>query len=188
MPFNLGGGLIAIFNSKWSRNVGKVLVGLNKNKGFTLVELLIVIVILGILAAIVISRFAGATKETKEANLKGNLNSIRSALETYKAYSQSGIYPLVLDDLWKGTTADVLSKTFIDNIPQDPFYKKRTVYASSIYFDPNDAATDRDNKINGGGGWAYDSQTGRICADYKSTDTIVGTPIDTSWGSKYNIW
>ena len=50
-------------------------------KGFTLVELLIVIVILGILAAIVIARFAGATKESKEANLKGNLRTIRAAIE-----------------------------------------------------------------------------------------------------------
>ena len=70
----------------------------------------------------------------------------------------------------------------------DPFYKKKTVYLSSFVFDPTDAATDRDPKINGGGGWAYDSQTGRICADYKSTDTTVGAPIDTSWGAAYNVW
>ena len=161
---------------------------LRSSKGFTLVELLIVIVILGILAAIVIARFAGATKESKEASLKGNLRTMRSSLEIYKANSQANIYPATLDDLWKGTSPDVLSKTFIERIPADPFYKKKTVYNSAFVFDPTDAATDRDTKINGGGGWAYDSQTGRICGDYKSTDTVVGAPIDTSWGIAYNVW
>jgi general secretion pathway protein G len=158
------------------------------NKGFTLVELLIVIVILGILSAIVIARFAGATKESKEASLKGDLRTLRSSLEIYKSYSQASIYPLILDDLWKGTNPDVLSKTFIDKVPIDPFYKKRTTYSASVAFSSSDLATDRDGKINGGGGWAYNSQTGSVCANYKSTDTVPGTPNDTSWGSSYNIW
>jgi type II secretion system protein G len=161
---------------------------LRNRKGFTLVELLIVIVILGILAAIVISRFAGATKESKEANLKGNLRSMRSSLEIYKANSSAGIYPVVLDDLWKGTATDVNSKIFLERIPQDPFYKKKTVYAATAAFDPTDLATDRDAKINGGGGWAYDAASGRICSNYKSTDTVPGAPTDTSWGTSYNLW
>ncbi len=161
---------------------------MKNNKGFTLVELLIVIVILGILAAIVIARFAGATKETKEASLKGNLRTIRSSLEIDKANSKANVYPTVLDDLWKGTNSDVDSKTFLERIPVDPFYKKKAVYAATVSFDPTEVATDRDAKISGGGGWAFDSQTGRICANYYSTDTTTGDPIDTSWGVKYNLW
>lgn len=160
-----------------------------KNKrGFTLVELLIVIVILGILAAIVIARFAGATKETKEASLKGNLRTIRSSLEIYKANSHGNNYPTDMDDLWAGTNQDIDSKTFLERIPLDPFYKKKTVYAATDYFDPIESATDRDAKITGTGGWAYDSLTGRICANYYSTDQTTQFPIDTSWGSRYNLW
>lgn len=157
-------------------------------KGFTLVELLIVIVILGILAAIVIARFAGATKETKEASLKGNLRTIRSSLEIYKANSKSNIYPPILNDLWVGTNPDVDSKTFIESVPRDPFYKSRVIYAVTAAIDPMDSAEDRDTKVSGGGGWAYDSFAGRVCANYKSTDTTTGNPIDTSWGTEYNIW
>ncbi|MDD5492744.1 MAG: type II secretion system protein [bacterium] len=161
---------------------------LRNRKGFTLVELLIVIVILGILAAIVIARFAGATKESKESNLKGNLRTIRSSLETFKANSKSNSYPSNLDDLWRGTAADVDSKTFLERIPIDPFYRKNTYYVATAIFSPIDAATDRDANITGGGGWAYDSLTGRVCANYKSTDTTAGDPLDTSWGVEYNIW
>ena len=161
---------------------------LRNRKGFTLVELLIVIVILGILAAIVIARFAGATKESKESNLKGNLRTIRSSLETFKANSKSNSYPPALDDLWKGTAADVDSKTFLERIPIDPFYRLNTVYLATAIFSPIDAATDRDANISGGGGWAYDSLTGRVCANYKSTDTTPGDPLDTSWGAAYNMW
>ena len=53
-------------------------------KGFTLVEILIVVVILGILAAIVIPQFTDASTEAKEANLKSTLQSVRSQIELYK--------------------------------------------------------------------------------------------------------
>jgi len=52
--------------------------------GFTLVEILIVVVILGILAAIVIPQFTGASTEAKESALMSNLQAIRSQIELYK--------------------------------------------------------------------------------------------------------
>jgi len=57
---------------------------MNTKKGFTLVEILIVVVILGILAAIVIPQFTDASTEAKEANLKSTLQSVRSQIELYK--------------------------------------------------------------------------------------------------------
>lgn len=55
-------------------------------KGFTLVEILIVVVILGILAAIVIPQFTDASTEAKEANLKSTLQSVRSQIELFKIH------------------------------------------------------------------------------------------------------
>ena len=54
------------------------------NCGFTLVEILIVVVILGILAAIVIPQFTQASTEAKVSSLQSNLQSIRSQIELYK--------------------------------------------------------------------------------------------------------
>ncbi|MFH1783793.1 MAG: type II secretion system protein [bacterium] len=157
-------------------------------KGFTLVELLIVIVILGILAAIVIARFAGATKDSKEANLKANLREMRSAIEAYKAYSMSNGYPPTLDDLWDATEGDVYNNTFLERIPIDPFYRSHdSSYATGMLM-PGEDATARDAKIDGGGGWAYDSTYGRVCLNVESTDTLSSEPADVSWGTSYNLW
>jgi len=52
--------------------------------GFTLVEILIVVVILGILAAIVIPQFTGASTEAKESALMSDLQAMRSQIELYK--------------------------------------------------------------------------------------------------------
>lgn len=61
-------------------------------QGFTLVELLIVVIILAILAAIVIPQFSSSTVDAQEAALDSNLNALRSAIELYKA-QHSGKYP-----------------------------------------------------------------------------------------------
>ena len=52
--------------------------------GFTLVEILIVVVILGILAAIVIPQFTSASTEAKESALMSDIQSMRSQIELYK--------------------------------------------------------------------------------------------------------
>jgi general secretion pathway protein G len=53
-------------------------------RGFTLVEILIVVVILGILAAIVIPQFTEASTEAKLSSLCSDLQTIRSQIELYK--------------------------------------------------------------------------------------------------------
>ena len=52
--------------------------------GFTLVEILIVVVILGILAAIVIPQFTDASTEAKTSSLCSDLQTVRSQIELYK--------------------------------------------------------------------------------------------------------
>ncbi|MHC4069889.1 MAG: prepilin-type N-terminal cleavage/methylation domain-containing protein [Planctomycetota bacterium] len=54
--------------------------------GFTLVEILIVVVILGILAAIVIPQFTSASTEAKESALVSDLQAMRSQIELYKIH------------------------------------------------------------------------------------------------------
>jgi general secretion pathway protein G len=54
------------------------------NKGFTLVEILIVVIILGILAAIVIPQFSNASSDARKNSLTSQLQTMRSQFELYK--------------------------------------------------------------------------------------------------------
>lgn len=135
------------------------------NRGFTLVELLIVIVILGILSSVVISRFTGATKDAKETSLKANLSGLRSQIEIYRARSASDSYPLNLQAL--------VDESYIRKIPQDPFYKQSTEYTTM--------------QGTGIGGWVYSNDTGQVYVDIPSNDPA-GLPKDTSWGDVYSTW
>ena len=69
-------------------------------KGFTIVELLIVIVIIGILAGLVVTQFIGANQSARDSERKTDINSIASQLEVY--FAKSGGYP-TLANLTSGT-------------------------------------------------------------------------------------
>jgi prepilin-type N-terminal cleavage/methylation domain-containing protein len=65
---------------------------LKTKRGFTLIELMIVVAIIGILAAIAIPKFSQLITKSNEANTKGNLGAIRSALSIYYG-DMEGWYP-----------------------------------------------------------------------------------------------
>jgi type II secretion system protein G len=69
----------------------------NLRKGFTLVELLIVIIIIAVLAAIAIPKFANSSQRSKEAALKADLRMYRNAIDLFR--TDTGAYPATLEDL-----------------------------------------------------------------------------------------
>lgn len=65
---------------------------IKNNKGFTIVELLIVIIIIGILAALVLNSFRGVQEKARDTKRQTDVNAQSSQLEVY--YTNSGGYPI----------------------------------------------------------------------------------------------
>ena len=86
--------------------------------GFTLVELLIVISLISILAAMAVVQYRNSVQSGKEAVLKTNLVRMRDAIDQY--YADKGKYPSALDTL--------VSDGYIRQIPEDPMTKSRDTW------------------------------------------------------------
>ncbi|RKY21481.1 MAG: hypothetical protein DRP62_07940 [Planctomycetota bacterium] len=112
--------------------------------GFTLVEILIVVVILGILAAIVIPQFTDASTEAKEASLKTNLQAIRSQIQLYKI--KEGSLPTTIQAM--------VDDEYLERIPDNPFITGTN--ANVVETPPT--------KGNGSA-WDYNAGTGDFYAD-----------------------
>ena len=115
-------------------------------RGFTLVEILIVVIILGILAAIVIPQFANASTDARTSNLKTTLNSVRNQIELFKG--QHNDQPPQLVGMWTLLTSstDTLETNtasptgtrwgpYLQAVPINPLNNQTGISASAS--DPN---------------------------------------------------
>lgn len=98
-----------------------------RNQAFTLVEILIVVVILGILAAIVVPQFTNAADEARNGNVVTQQRTLENQLELYRARN-NGSYPEVAT-MWQ----DLIDGGYIKAAPANPLFTgadKTTVGAS----------------------------------------------------------
>jgi type II secretion system protein G len=91
-------------------------------RAFTLIEILIVVVILGILAAIVIPQFTDASEDAMLSSVKSQLQTLRSQVELYRVKNGG-----VASDLVAQQWADLVDNDYIQQAPINPFNDSTTV-------------------------------------------------------------
>ena len=96
---------------------------IKKEGGFTLLELLIVIVIIGILALLIIPNITSAPKKARDTKRKTDITTVRKGLEEY--FVDNNSYPVNLSDLTQG------SAPIIKTLPTDPKNTGAFVYTYS---------------------------------------------------------
>ncbi len=151
-------------------------------KGFTLVEILIVVVILGILAAIVIPQFSSASQAAQASSLVTQLQSIRSQLELYQL-QHGGDYPdadMLFEQLTNFTNEDGTVRSAADadtdrtSTPPIPVFGPYLQKAVTNPFVPSavgavvtDLSTEFPITTAGtdAAGWQYNEESGEIRAN-----------------------
>jgi len=128
--------------------------------GFTLIELVIIIIILGILAAVAIPKYQDLSSEAKESAARSALGSMRSGIIIYYANQavQTGTatWP-VLDSL--ATVGVVMEQT----IPKNPYQTDANASDSIV------TGVTKGVVVGARGGWAYKASTGEI---WLNTNTV----------------
>jgi len=143
-------------------------------RGFTLVEILIVVIILGILAAIVIPQFTNASTDARKNSVISQLQTLRSQIQLFKL-QHNDVLPDLVTNQWGqlmsktnisgtvDTTATGLYGPYLESVPKNPLNGYSTVAAAAA------AST----------GWTYSTSTG----DIKATNQTSTTVFDESTGT-----
>jgi general secretion pathway protein G len=143
--------------------------GLRHNRAFTLVEILIVVMILGILASIIIGLFANSSRDASVNALRDNLRTVRSSLQLYMAhhgsYPSQGSFEAQMTQFTDTTGSTSATKTgayvygpYIMALPMLPVgtMRGKTAITTTTYAD--------------GFGWGYDATDGTFRANLPDTE------------------
>ncbi len=130
--------------------------------GFTLVEILIVVIILGILAAIVIPQFSDASSQAKESSCRSVLQTVRSQIQLYKVQHNDALpgaggatfaEAMIGYTDTDGDVGDVNDYgPYLDKLPTNPYDNSTTV-------------TEGTGTPGSGSGWYFNTSTGKFSAD-----------------------
>lgn len=99
-----------------------------KKKAFTLIEMLIVVVIIGILAAALIPRLQGVQGRARDTQRKTGIGQIGQGAMIYKSDSQSGNFQGIDNGTKINVTPDLLN---MSSIPQDPMARTMTEFTAT---------------------------------------------------------
>lgn len=142
------------------------------NQGFTLVEVLIVVVIMAVLAAVVIPQFSASTDDARKSTTEFNLSTMRSLVQTYRG-QHGGALPLIngsqtLSDTMTGKTTSTgtvdatlgVYGPYLLEFPENSFSGSNAVKIIT-----NDPAVSGDVTSDNAGGWLYNTTTGGFWLD-----------------------
>ncbi|MFN7971626.1 MAG: type II secretion system protein [Acidobacteriota bacterium] len=135
----------------------------SRSRGFTLLELMVVMTIVGILATLALPQFKGSTQKAKESVLKEDLWVFRDVTDQYKA--DKGEWPTGLQDLVDGG--------YLRKIPIDPITGSRDTWTLVPYEEPSAESNDDPDATKGASGF-WDVKSG-----------AAGTGLD---GTPYSEW
>jgi len=134
-------------------------------RGFTLIELMIVVAIIGILAAIAIPKFAQMLEKSREGTTKGNAGAIRSSLAIYYG-DREGLWPSTLNPV---SWSSYLMSIYLDVLPAVKATHSgigSSPAGNSISYLGADSIPTTEST-----GWSYDSFYGRVYVNSTLNDT-----------------
>lgn len=150
-----------------------------RNQGFTIVELLIVIVVIGILALLVITTYSGIQQKARNSKRSSDVATIQTQLEAF--FQNSGYYPSLADmnsSSWLNTNMKSLdTQALVD--PSNPTQSKTLVSG-------NGTAKSYAYNVTDSSGASCET-TDTNCAKYTLTATYEGTVNGASTVAKSNL-